>query len=91
MTKIYLSFWGNMVIYHGKQTWTKKDFTAYFAGEIDDSLKPHLPNFDYWLTNLKTEPVENIQERYSLLSLRMAFLLMKFIFDKKLDCLLFSF
>jgi predicted transposase/invertase (TIGR01784 family) len=75
-----------IVIYHGKQKWVKKDFMAYFtSGTIDESLKPYLPNFDYWLTNLKTEPVKNIEENYSLLSLRMAFLLMKFIFDKQLD------
>jgi hypothetical protein len=27
-----------MVIYHGKQKWHKKDFTAYFSGEIDKSI-----------------------------------------------------
>ena len=74
------------IIYHGKDKWKQKPFEAYFeSGEIDETLKPFIPNFDYWLTDLKQSAAKEIEQKYTLSSLRMAFLLMKYMFDKNLD------
>ena len=71
-----------VIIYHGRTNWRQKPFETYFeSGEIDEFLKPYIPQFDYWLTDLKKSDVKTIEEKYPMLSLRMAFLLMKFIFD----------
>ena len=75
-----------IIIYHGRSKWKQKSFEAYFEmGKIDESIKPYMPIFDYWLTDLKQADVKTIEQKYSLLSLRMAFLLMKYIFDNQLD------
>jgi predicted transposase/invertase (TIGR01784 family) len=75
-----------IVVYHGEETWLVKPFESYFAnGNIPEALQAYTPCFEYWLTDLHDSPAETIKQKYTLLSLRMAFLLMKHIFDKDLD------
>jgi predicted transposase/invertase (TIGR01784 family) len=75
-----------IVVYHGEEPWLVKPFESYFAtGNIPEALQAYTPRFEYWLTDLRDLPVEVIKQKYTLISLRMAFLLMKHIFDKDLD------
>ena len=73
-----------MVIYHGKNKWEYRSFASYFKGEVDEYLLSFIPTFDFLLTNLKADSVEDIRERYRLLSLQMGFLLMKSIHEDTL-------
>ena len=75
-----------IIIYHGKDKWQQKPFETYFeTGEIDKALLPYTPVFDYWLTDLQSTKTREIDENYVSVGLRIAFKLMKYIFDKNLD------
>ena len=75
-----------IIIYHGKDKWQQKPFGAYFeTGEIDKDLLPYTPVFDYWLTDLQSTRTQEIDENYTSTALRVAFKLMKHIFDDDLD------
>lgn len=51
-----------IVIYHGRSKWKQRPVRTYFAG-ITDLLSRFVPDFDYYLINLTSDP----QNRFGLL------------------------
>ena len=74
-----------MVVYHGRQDWEMKPFGSYFSIQGENWLEQFLPNFSYHLTNLRQENPQQIEKQFEELVLRKAFLLMKWVFEKKLS------
>jgi len=83
-----------VVIYHGKNKWKKQSIIDYFSEntkvEIPNELKQFLPSFEYILIDLGTYSDEEIRKNFSLVSLQTSLLLMKKIFEKKLENELYS-
>lgn len=50
-----------IVVYHGKEKWRKRKFSAYFGKNIPKGLEPFFPNFDYLLTDLQSLNNDQIQ------------------------------
>ena len=71
-----------VVVYHGKEKWTYKQFSDYIEG-ADGLLEPFVPNFDYLLTDLSAFTDREIKQLFRLVSVRTSLLLMKNIFDKE--------
>lgn len=73
-----------MVIFHGEGRWQHRSFYSFFeAGEMD-LLRPYIPDFSYWLTNLQRQQDEEIKSKYQEFILQKGFLFMKHIRDEDL-------
>ncbi|MEW6617983.1 MAG: Rpn family recombination-promoting nuclease/putative transposase [bacterium] len=73
----------SLIFYHGKNRWVLKDLSAYFKG-IDEVLIRYIPGFNYLLTDLSNYSDEDLRERvFFNVSLRVAFLVMKNIYDER--------
>lgn len=51
-----------VVLYQGKRKWIKRDVYAYFDKKLPTSFRPFCPNFDYFLTDVRTLSDEQILE-----------------------------
>ena len=69
-----------IVVYHGKEKWRKRKFSAYFGKNIPAGLEPFFPNFDYLLTDLQSLNNDQILELGQGLLIN-AFLMMKHIWN----------
>ncbi|MCB0844060.1 MAG: Rpn family recombination-promoting nuclease/putative transposase [Bacteroidetes bacterium] len=74
-----------ILIYHGKEAWTYRPFKNSFSGEIDSELVEYVPLFDFLVVNFQAATYAQIDERFKLPSLRIAFRLMKSIRDEDLS------
>lgn len=73
-----------ILLYHGKEVWEYRSFPQYFDGEIDERLGQFAPFFDFLRVNLQASSYAEINERFHLDSVRIAFRLMKSIRDSDL-------
>ncbi len=72
-----------VILYHGKGAWKVKRFQEYF-GEIDNVFLSFVPAFEYQLIDLSKYSNEEIKSRaFSKVSLEIALLIMKNIFNEK--------
>lgn len=75
-----------ILVYHGKEAWQVKSMESYFgSGKIPHVLKPYFPNFDFQLVDLRSSAEETIRGQFHLPSLKLALLLMKYVFDPNLE------
>lgn len=51
-----------IVLYQGKRKWVKRDLYAYFDKKLPANFRPFCPNFDYFLTDVRTLSDEQILE-----------------------------
>jgi len=72
-----------VILYHGKEEWKARRFREYFEG-IDEVFFRFIPEFEYLLTDLSCYSNEEIKEKaFRRVSLQIAMLLMRNIFDEK--------
>lgn len=69
-----------IILYQGKQSWKKREFSNYFGKKIPASLLPYLPRFDYVFTNVGNLSDEQILELCHGLLIN-TFLIMKHIWE----------
>jgi hypothetical protein len=69
-----------ILFYNGNDEWNYQTFESYF-GDMDSDLKQYLPIFKYEQINTINWSDEQIQEMFSLVSLKIGVLVMKHIFD----------
>ena len=50
-----------IVVYHGDDRWNIRPIAAYFA-EVDEFVRPHIPEFAYLLTDLSQYPEKALME-----------------------------
>ena len=71
-----------VVVYHGEAKWHLRPLSSYF-GDIDESLKSFIPDFEYILSDFSGYTDEEIKNSlFSRVSLETAVLLMKNIHDE---------
>lgn len=73
-----------ILIYHGQETWEYQPFASYFEGKLDGLLGKYVPLFSFLAANFQESTYQEIAERFQLVSLRIAFRLMKSIRDDDL-------
>ncbi len=69
-----------ILFYQGKDEWNYQSFENYF-GELDSDLKQYLPIFKYEQINTTNWSDEQINQMFSMVSLKIGVLVMKHIFD----------
>ena len=77
-----LSFIVPIVVYHGARKWETKAFSDYFVG-LPKDWEAFIPNFYYWLTDLRKIPSAEIEEKVESEYVKNLFLALKFARNKK--------
>jgi hypothetical protein len=77
-----LSFIVPIVVYHGARKWQTRTFSDYFVG-LPKDWEAFIPNFYYWLTDLRKIPSEEIEEKVASEYVKNLFLALKFARNKK--------
>lgn len=71
-----------ILIYHGKEAWTYRQFRTYFGGNLDEELSVFAPLFEFLVADFQAETYAEINNRFRMTSLRIGFRLMKSIRDE---------
>ena len=72
-----------LILYHGKDAWKVKNFTEYFKG-VDKAFYRFIPEFEYLFIDLsKYSNAEIKNDLFKRVSLEMALLMMRNIFNEK--------